>query len=107
MATKMRTETALVTTLIWGILAITSPTFWFLFPPDHWDRTGEQCKDGPPVRHVKCSYRALKSRRHRPRSPQARLDTRAGSIDEDWVDQLESRDNLFPEIDYRVYSPAI
>ena len=30
-----------------------------------------------------------------------------GTIDETWLDQVESRDNIFPEIDYRTYSPAI
>ena len=28
---------------------------------------------------------------------------RAGKVDEAWLAQVESRDNLFPEIDYRVY----
>ena len=32
---------------------------------------------------------------------------RAGSVDPTWLAQVESRDNLFPEIDYRVYSPAL
>ncbi len=31
---------------------------------------------------------------------------RGGNIDEAWLTQLEARDNLFPEIDYRVYRPA-
>jgi 1,4-alpha-glucan branching enzyme len=30
---------------------------------------------------------------------------RAGRIDEGWLAHVESRDNLFPEIDYRVYAP--
>ncbi|MDQ3266579.1 MAG: DUF1957 domain-containing protein [Myxococcota bacterium] len=29
-----------------------------------------------------------------------------GAIDEAWLTDLESRDNLFPEIDYRVYRPV-
>jgi len=28
---------------------------------------------------------------------------KAGGIDETWLASVESRDNLFPEIDYRVY----
>jgi 1,4-alpha-glucan branching enzyme len=31
---------------------------------------------------------------------------RAGAVDPEWLAQVESRDNLFPEIDYRVYRPA-
>jgi len=31
---------------------------------------------------------------------------RGGNIDEAWLSQVESRDNLFPEIDYRVYRPV-
>jgi predicted glycosyl hydrolase (DUF1957 family) len=28
---------------------------------------------------------------------------RAEAIDESWLGEVESRDNIFPEIDYRVY----
>ncbi|GAC1342918.1 MAG: DUF1957 domain-containing protein [Myxococcales bacterium] len=31
---------------------------------------------------------------------------RSGSVDETWLASVESRDNLFPEIDYRVYAPS-
>jgi 1,4-alpha-glucan branching enzyme len=31
---------------------------------------------------------------------------KAGRLDEPWLCSVEERDNLFPEIDYRVYSPA-
>src|SRR5262249_27703369 len=31
-------------------------------------------------------------------------DLTAGTIDEAWLADLESRDNLFPEIDFRVYA---
>jgi 1,4-alpha-glucan branching enzyme len=31
---------------------------------------------------------------------------RARRVDETWLAQVESRDNIFPEIDYRVYRPA-
>jgi 1,4-alpha-glucan branching enzyme len=31
---------------------------------------------------------------------------RSGTVDPTWLAQVESRDNLFPEIDYRVYRPA-
>src|SRR5690606_22540543 len=30
---------------------------------------------------------------------------RSGHIDEGWLGWTESRDNIFPEIDYRVYRP--
>jgi 1,4-alpha-glucan branching enzyme len=29
---------------------------------------------------------------------------RAGELDEPWLAELEARDNLFPEIDYRIYT---
>src|SRR5512136_727254 len=37
-----------------------------------------------------------------------RLDeqVRSGRIDEAWLSGVESRDNIFPEIDYRVYRPG-
>jgi 1,4-alpha-glucan branching enzyme len=31
---------------------------------------------------------------------------RGGNIDEGWLSQIESRNNIFPEIDYRVYRPT-
>src|SRR3990172_5681490 len=31
---------------------------------------------------------------------------RGGSIDDRWLGYIESRDNIFPELDYRVYRPA-
>ena len=31
---------------------------------------------------------------------------RSGSVDAAWLGQVESRDNLFPDIDYRVFRPA-
>ncbi len=31
---------------------------------------------------------------------------RAGMVDAAWLASVESRDNLFPEIDYRVYRPV-
>ncbi|MBU8900466.1 DUF1957 domain-containing protein [Corallococcus sp. H22C18031201] len=31
---------------------------------------------------------------------------RSGAIDEGWLAHVEGRDNLFPELDYRVYRPA-
>ena len=30
---------------------------------------------------------------------------RAGTIDRDWLAHVEARDNLFPEIDYRLWAP--
>jgi 1,4-alpha-glucan branching enzyme len=31
---------------------------------------------------------------------------RAGTIDEAWLAHAEQKDNIFPEIDYRVYAPG-
>ena len=31
---------------------------------------------------------------------------RSGQIDESWLTYVEGKDNIFPEIDYRVYRPA-
>jgi len=31
-------------------------------------------------------------------------DIRAGRVDEEWLREIEYQDNLFPEIDYRVYA---
>jgi 1,4-alpha-glucan branching enzyme len=31
---------------------------------------------------------------------------RGGNIDEGWLSQVEARNNIFPEIDYRVYRPS-
>jgi 1,4-alpha-glucan branching enzyme len=30
---------------------------------------------------------------------------RVGRVDEGWLSHVEQKDNLFPEIDYRVYAP--
>ena len=30
---------------------------------------------------------------------------RAGQIDGEWLGKIEAKDNIFPEIDYRLYAP--
>ncbi|HET8725175.1 MAG TPA: 1,4-alpha-glucan branching protein domain-containing protein [Anaeromyxobacteraceae bacterium] len=52
-------------------------------------------------------YAIRRTREHVLRFTRLHDQIRAGSIDLDWLDQLESRDNIFAEIDYRVYSPAL
>ena len=52
-------------------------------------------------------YAIRRTREHVLRFTRLHDQIRAGKVDAEWLDQVESRDNLFPEIDYRVYSPAI
>jgi 1,4-alpha-glucan branching enzyme len=52
-------------------------------------------------------YAIRRTREHVMRFTRLHDQIRAGRIDETWLDQVESRDNLFPELDYRTYSPAI
>ncbi|MCP3101297.1 DUF1957 domain-containing protein [Myxococcus sp. K15C18031901] len=51
-------------------------------------------------------YARRRSREHVQRFLRLHDQLRAGSVDEAWLSQLESRDNVFPELDYRVYQPA-
>jgi 1,4-alpha-glucan branching enzyme len=52
-------------------------------------------------------YAIRRTREHVLRFTRLHDQIRAGEIDGTWLDQVESRDNLFPEIDYRIYSPAL
>jgi 1,4-alpha-glucan branching enzyme len=51
-------------------------------------------------------YALRRTREHVLRFGRLHEQLRAGSIDEAGLAQLESRDNLFPEIDFRVYRPG-
>jgi 1,4-alpha-glucan branching enzyme len=48
-------------------------------------------------------YAVRRTREHVLRFTRLYDELRAGKVDEPWLAQVESRDNLFPEIDYRVY----
>ena len=52
-------------------------------------------------------YAIRRTREHVLRFTRLHDQIRAGTIDESWLAQVESRDNIFPEIDYRIYSPAL
>ena len=52
-------------------------------------------------------YAIRRTREHVMRFTRLHDQIRGGSIDETWLAQVESRDNVFPEIDYRIYSPAL
>jgi len=52
-------------------------------------------------------YAIRRTREHVLRFTRLHDQIRARKVDHAWLAQVESRDNLFPEIDYRVYSPAI
>ncbi|MCE9667265.1 DUF1957 domain-containing protein [Myxococcus stipitatus] len=51
-------------------------------------------------------YARRRSREHVQRFLRLHEQLRAGTVDEGWLSQVESRDNVFPELDYRVYRPA-
>ncbi len=51
-------------------------------------------------------YAVRRSREHVLRFLRLHEQLRGGNIDEPWLSQLEARNNIFPEIDYRVYRPA-
>ena len=51
-------------------------------------------------------YALRRTRDHVLRFQRLHEQLRAGTIDEAWLSELESRDNLFSEIDYRVYRPG-
>jgi 1,4-alpha-glucan branching enzyme len=52
-------------------------------------------------------YAIRRTREHVLRFHRLHDQIRGGVLDLAWLAQVESRDNPFPEIDYRVYSPAI
>jgi len=51
-------------------------------------------------------YATRRTHEHVLRFLELHAQLREKRIDESWVGQLEARDNLFPELDYRVYRPA-
>jgi 1,4-alpha-glucan branching enzyme len=51
-------------------------------------------------------YAVRRSREHVLRFLRLHEQLRAGNIDEPWLSQVEARNNIFPELDYRVYSPV-
>jgi 1,4-alpha-glucan branching enzyme len=51
-------------------------------------------------------YAVRRTREHLLRFTRLYEQLKAGKVDEHWLSTVESRDNLFPEIDYRVYRPA-
>src|SRR5207248_5043683 len=51
-------------------------------------------------------YAVRRTREHLLRFTRLYEQVKGNGIDEQWLSSVESRDNLFPEIDYRVYRPA-
>ena len=49
-------------------------------------------------------YAVKRTKEHLLRLSRLHDEIRGGRIDEDWLSYLEGRDNLFPDIDYRVYA---
>jgi 1,4-alpha-glucan branching enzyme len=50
-------------------------------------------------------YAVRRTREHLLRFTRLYEQIKGNQVDEPWLGQVESRDNLFPEIDYRVYRP--
>jgi len=50
-------------------------------------------------------YAVRRTREHVLRFTRLHDQVRAGGIDAAWLEHVEGKDNLFPEIDYRVYAP--
>jgi 1,4-alpha-glucan branching enzyme len=51
-------------------------------------------------------YAVRRSREHVLRFLRLHEQLRGGNIDEAWLSQIEGRNNIFPELDYRVYRPS-
>ena len=51
-------------------------------------------------------YAVRRTREHLLRFSKLYEQLKAGALDEPWLSGVESQDNLFPEIDYRVYRPG-
>ena len=51
-------------------------------------------------------YAVRRTKEHLLRFTRLYEQLKSGAVDEQWLSHVESRDNLFPEIDYRVYRPA-
>ena len=50
-------------------------------------------------------YAVRRTKEHVLRFTRLHDQVRSGTIDEGWLGTIEYRDNIFPEIDYRVYRP--
>ncbi|WIG96622.1 1,4-alpha-glucan branching protein domain-containing protein [Myxococcus sp. SDU36] len=51
-------------------------------------------------------YAQRRTREHLLRFQRLHEQLRGGNLDEGWLAQVEARDNLYPELDYRLYQPA-
>jgi 1,4-alpha-glucan branching enzyme len=51
-------------------------------------------------------YAIRRTKEHLLRFTRLNDQIRAGQIDATWLAHVEAKDNLFPELDYRVYRPA-
>lgn len=51
-------------------------------------------------------YAHRRTREHILRFQRLHEQLRGGSLDEGWLSHVEGRDNLYPELDYRLYLPA-
>ncbi len=51
-------------------------------------------------------YAILRTKEHVLRFHRLHDQIRSGAVDEGWLAQVEQRDSIFPEIDYRVYRPS-
>jgi 1,4-alpha-glucan branching enzyme len=51
-------------------------------------------------------YAVRRTKEHVLRFQRLHDQVRAGSIDEGWLSHVESKNNIFPELDYRVYRPG-
>lgn len=51
-------------------------------------------------------YAVRRTKEHIARFTKLYEDIKQGNIDIDWLNDVESKDNIFPEIDYRVYADA-
>jgi 1,4-alpha-glucan branching enzyme len=52
-------------------------------------------------------YAIRRTRSHLSRFDQLFEDINQGTIDAGWLGKVEYMDNIFPEIDYRVYRPLV
>lgn len=52
-------------------------------------------------------YAVRRTKEHILRFTRLYEEIRAGRIDEGWLSEIEGKDNIFPEIDYRVYAPEV
>ena len=50
-------------------------------------------------------YAVRRTKEHLLRFTRLHDQIRAGRVDEAWLAHIETTDNIFPEVDYRVYAP--